>query len=510
MKLLTIVGLLASAAIFGATSTPAEGRELLQVSFWHRHGAREGPILNSDGEIDWDYAMLTEPGERMGENLGKFMRDRYIKDHPDFLPTDFPQFDQDGRYKGVTGIDGRCIQTGFATARFMLGTEHEWNLPFIFIPPVDTDYDYSFMGNYPNEKIRDYLGAFYTNSSIAQSLFSETELAEMGKYIPTPELCANPEKASVCASLGYDYAQCYFSNQGWAAAPGLEALFPRLRQFKALSNRFMFGWNKDSPYAPMGSDAYNAAKVVLDRAESIIASHKAGAKATVPKLNQWSTHDNQIAGLMSTLGAVPYESTDPEMWVPRFTATITVEVFSDGNLTFWWATPLQAHGSGYNFTEYTPLRVSCITEDGEQYMSDECPLADARRFLETSAPQWDKIPAGAIRQCYLAPSDAAKCDFIGSSGDARTDKQCAYYRQYCPTNACGFAEDLVLDAAKGYQCVAVPLEEGKRAFWDKLSVAIPASAGAFVGAAVFGVGLSFLLKRPSYYNHADGSVYNHH
>eukprot|EP00742_Colponemidia_sp_Colp-10_P024380 GILJ01029252.1.p1 GENE.GILJ01029252.1~~GILJ01029252.1.p1 ORF type:complete len:125 (+),score=15.85 GILJ01029252.1:254-628(+) len=109
-------------------------------------------------------------------------------------------------------------------------------------------------------------------------------------------------------------------------------LFPRLLQFQAYSNRFFFSYNREDPYAPMGSDAYADVKIVLDNAKSIIRSSAAGAKATAPIINQYSTHDNVLAGLMSTLGVLPFSSGNYTYWVPRFAQVMTVEVYSDGNL----------------------------------------------------------------------------------------------------------------------------------------------------------------------------------
>lgn len=493
MKFLTIVGLLATAATF--TADVAEGRELLQVSFWHRHGARDAPIL-VDGNINWNYAMLTQPGEVMAKNLGDFMRARYETIAPNFLPTDFPQFYEDERFYGSSGVDGRCVQTGYAVARGMMGLNYSYNVPYLFIPPVVTDYDLSFMDNYPNEQIRDYANKFLNNVSISQSIFSREEFNIIGQYLPDPTVCTSGKMDNYCASLGYDYAQCFLSNKGWSAAPGLEWVFPKLLKFQAISNRYWFGWNKADPYAPMGSPAYNDVKIALDNAASILDTNSRGAPRKVPIINQYSTHDNVIAGLMSTLGAVSFEAADIDitLWVPRFTATITAEVYDDGNIKFWWAIPEQAYGSGYQFTDYTPLRVSCINKGGMVYQSDECPLGDLQRFLATSAPQWDLIPKGAARECYLAPQDASTCNYLGLLGNA-TDAKCAYYRKYCPTNACNWTEGIMTDIANGYQCIVVPdiTVEERKAFWDNMKVAAPAAAGSFVASLVLGAVLAYVM-----------------
>lgn len=470
-------------------SVIAEARELLQVSFWHRHGARDAPIM-LNGSINWNYAMLTEPGAMMATNLGTFLRQRYMSTYPNFLPTDFPRFYEDAKYFGQTGVDARCVQTGYGAARFMMGVGSEYNIPFILTTPVLTDYDLSFMDYYPNEAIRRYTQKFMNNNSLSQSMFTREEFAIIGQYLPDPSICAG-EADNYCASLGYDYAQCYMTNDGWSMAPGLEALFPRLLQFQAYSNRFFFGWNKDDPYAPMGSDAYSDVKIVLDNAMSVLATAAAGEAATVPIINQYSTHDNVLAGLMSTFGVVPFSSGNYTYWVPRFAEVITVEVYDDGNLSFWWSTPSQDYGSGYIYTEYRPLEVSCITEAGVTYLSDECPVDDVYRYLNTSAPQWNLIPPNSIRECYLAPEDAQTCNYVGLNGV--DDTRCGYYRQYCPNNACNWESGLVLDMANGYQCVQVETVVSRKAFWDSTKVAIPSAIGSFVGAAILGALLAHVM-----------------
>lgn len=452
------------------------GRELVQIAFVHRHGARQvGQFYdagNNTIDMTWEHSDLTPAGAQMAVNLGTFMRTNYAS----FIPAVWDQFS----YVAQSTDISRTIQTGVGVMRGLFGNSST-NVPFLSHEPQAVDYMMYFSSNIPNHIVREdsvYM-PWKHNDDLAKTILTDLDVQVMVEAFG--DWCN--DEIMECALYAEDFAQCQISN-GVLSAP-LTGIFPRLQQLQMLQNKVWFAFNSSSEYAVAGSIGYPLANKWMTDGYAAIAAYTANGGAltsAAPRVFHYSAHDNTIAGLLATLGNVSFETENVDMWVPRFAQVVIAEFYSDSTVTFKWSKPQMESTTTHEYLPMMDLYVSCMS-NASNYSSSSCPLDDVWRFINTTAPLVPNAP------CYLSPRDQSICTQLGNDA---VSAACQTYRTLCPAEACLFHEDSVLDEADNAE-LCLPFVYPP-AFRDNAAPSIISSVVGFFVGIMLGLGIEFLLS----------------
>ncbi|KAH9599619.1 Histidine phosphatase superfamily [Trypanosoma melophagium] len=431
----------------------ADTRTVKQLSFVHHHGARDEPLV-VDGNLVWDYAQLTPNGEKMMVNLGKLLRRVY----GDFMPSFDPNV-----YDLLSGDSDRCIRSayGVAQAFFKEGSDF---VPRVKYDPLDSDWLMEFNYNFPNIIARpEWYYSYQNNDTLARTMLSEDDILtlanEFGDWcLKTPMLCA---------LFATDAIQCRISNTNKTSERLRDLFEEKLLPIQYGNSKHMYAFHPTDPYAVTGAPAYDLAAKMLNDAEE-------GKK----KVYHYSAHDSTVLGLINTFGGIQLDDMDKK-WFPRFGAVLTLTTYTDGNISFGYAEPMQDENSTLDYLSgIPPVLVRCQTASGTVYMDSECKLEDVWRYVNTSKP------IVLNRYCYLLPED--RCDVM----DTVPSSYCQYYREHCPKEACG--PNAVLDADQNYICTSFAKKEKINHY--ALSATLSAVIGAAVG-VLLGILIAFFLVK---------------
>ncbi|ORC89585.1 membrane-bound acid phosphatase 2 [Trypanosoma theileri] len=431
----------------------ADTRTIKQLSFVHRHGARDEPLV-IDGNLVWDYAQLTPNGEKMMANLGKLLRRVYGTFIPSFSPDE---------YDLLSGDSDRCIQSAYGVAQSFFNETSNF-LPFVKYGPVDSDWLMEFNYNFPNIIARsEWYYSYQNNDTLARTMLSEDDILALASEFG--DWCS--KTPMLCALFAVDAIQCRISNTNETSKQLRDIFQEKLLPIQYGSCKHLYAFHPTNPYAVTGAPGYDLAAKMLNDAQG-------GNK----KVYQYSAHDSTVLGLLNTLGGIQLDDMD-EKWFPRFGAVLTLTTYTDGNISFGYAEPMQEENSTLDYSlDIPPVSVRCQTASGLVYLSSECPVEDVWRYVNNSKP------TVSDRYCYLLPED--RCDVM----DTVPSSSCQYYRKHCPKEACG--PNAVLDAHQNYICASFAKKE-------KIShYALSATLSAVIGAAVgvlLGILIAFFLNK---------------
>jgi hypothetical protein len=412
----------------------------------------------------------------MGFNLGLKLRQRYAG----LIPTTL-----DSSYVVQTTEVGRTIQTCEAVLRALFNT----TLEFIPHSPIATDYLLAFPGNYPsNVLFSSRFNSVMLNNSVAAQFLNASDLDFLASMFGS--WCY--DEPTLCGLLGEDVGQCTRSNGPTAMSPAYLQLFEeKLVPMQVISNKWNFGFDPSSPYAPIGSTGYPIMSEILRHATERLAQGTGeGDGGATRNVFHYSAHDNTVIGAFNTIGAAQLNDTNGHIWVPKFAQTLLVETYDDGFVDFYWMKPNETFGSGFFFPDPTPLTVRCTTAGGTVYSATSCLLADAFRFVNSSQPMMDVISAyrgGSNPYCWLAEgADRERCGAV----DAMPSTECQQYRAACPEVACDPAT-AVLDISSGYICVSFA---ERHHFSEYAAGSIAAGVGALVLGTIIGMAISKVMS----------------
>ena len=413
-----LVLLIAIVATVVPIAISADGN-VIHVNLIHRHGARTKPFIQG-AILNWADVVLSQQGAVMALALGKFINEQYGPNSSvGLLPM---HYDMDKIVSRTTDFE-RTIRTGVGMLRGIYDGETE--IPFLYHKPSDYDYMLGYFYSWPSAVLREeYINTFNAmNDQRTLQIVNQTTLNAIGDVIGTT-IC--PTQQTLCALAGEDIATCDRSNGG--LPPLLNELIQDGQLFRVQSESFAFQylynssdryWRNTGPYGRLlALEWITNAKMALNGSNTEAVMH------------HYSAHDITIYGFFVALGVVNASTTDLRILIPSFTSVVIGELFPDGSIKLKYGRQDQDYGSGYGYQLYDDhLRMGCINSNNVTYYSQQCPLEELERFVDTMAPE------APDATCYADPANAAQtgCDQMGV---VPTNAHCIRYRKNCGFMAC--------------------------------------------------------------------------
>lgn len=468
------------ALVVSTLVAPADARSLIQLSFLHRHGARQPPEVDR-GRISWEHAELTPAGAQMAHNMGKFFRQRYA----DFFPANYSQ---QFIYSRSTDV-ARTIQSGYGFLRGLFGEADRFSIPFLEHKPLSSDFALAFNDNWPShELLESHFYAWPHTASLADSVLNASDVAALAEAMGGDAWCT--QDPLFCALVAEDVAQCERSNSG--LSPLLSQLWEKLVTLQMMLNKFVLGFHANSTLAPAGSYAWVALNEWMTRSSAAVqATAPSGPATTDPPVLHLSAHDDQVVAMLNALGVANLSTYDTHMWVPKFFDTLICETYDDGSVSFFKAKPDEGFGTEFPIS-IEQLAVLCVNATtGSVYASTACPVVDAWLYLNRTAPAY--FPP----QCFVPAEDLRKYNCSELDAAPAPGSNCALYRAGCPATACdnvptSGATSSVLDIANGYACDSFVVPPS---FARELPIYLSGVAAAVLLGCVVGAFIDALLRR---------------
>ena len=273
----TICILLASSMVYA----DAEPRRIVKMAFMHRHGARTGPIVLPNGQLDFNEAVLTDIGVRMASALGLFLRRHYsnvtaMNDRSAYY-NNYTLFCNEFYTGPLPCINGtynprvlvsestafeRTLRTGVGVVRGMfmhynatLGdyAADDLVVPYLPAPPAPLDMKLGFYYSWPSAILHTpgpiaHYNADHNNDTL--DLITQQQVDAMGAALfagtSASNQCATAQ--TLCVLAAQDIVSCAYSNGPNSTINAtLVELWPKFTEAQEYSNAFLYmNWGNRS------------------------------------------------------------------------------------------------------------------------------------------------------------------------------------------------------------------------------------------------------------------------
>lgn len=380
--------------------------ELVQVV--HRHGARS-PIANHNETsicgLTYPCGILNKEGQRMVENLGVFIRNRYndlnISATP-FFPSE--AYNLSRVLSRSTDIQ-RTLQSSAGVLRGIFPNLTEF-YPAIHTVPFDSDWLLN-SGVIPEIHARHSFGRARRNETcakVAEALPAVIYAA--AAEVHSESFCEEKDKVT-CAFQLCDIGQAYKATGVLSQYPNLEAHLALICKVVVCSNTYYFNYNP-----AMGSFGQPLAQELLQNIRTYITNPSY-------RLIEYSGHDTTITPLAATLGNMSDLMLDPP-----FASAFFFELLKSNDKYFIRVLFGFPSSPGFDFN-LVPFSFQCM-KDKKVYIPQNniCPLEDFISFIDSTKPM---DPRGlCIVDDLLVPNGYC------NEGATRNSSFCLAYRKVCP------------------------------------------------------------------------------